>query len=151
MAEQMTSRDLKTVAEKIIIDHVSVKEMYEAQRFDEKSLRRIINEYLTGGDVHRAVANEVIKHDAGFELDPRARQARQTAVSGRGATNNLQPMDWPADYHNDRRHQSDSSKSNSSASALPTKNQPKNKQNVRVAGATSAVILAVILAIIVLG
>lgn len=62
-AEQLTPTQLLQVAEAIKIDGVTVRSMFEVQRFDETSLRRIVNEYLRHGDVSRVVLEEVERHD----------------------------------------------------------------------------------------
>lgn len=62
-AEQLTPTQLLQVAEAIKIDGVTVRSMFEVRRFDETSLRRIINEYLRHGDVSRVVAEEIERHD----------------------------------------------------------------------------------------
>ena len=62
-AEQLTPIQLLQVAEAIKIDGITVRSMFEVRRFDETSLRRIVNEYLRRGDVSRVVAEEIERHD----------------------------------------------------------------------------------------
>lgn len=62
-AEQLTPTQLLQVAEAIKVDGVTVRSMFEVRRFDETSLRRIVNEYLRRGEVSRVVAEEIERHD----------------------------------------------------------------------------------------
>jgi len=152
--EQLSSNELKAIAEKVVVDHVSLKEMYEAQQFDEKGLRRIVNEFLRGGDVQRAITNEVIRKDKAFELDPRLRHqaAASDSVSGGGTgaagTIEGQYRELPSDSGQLAGQTVPTQK------RLPELGQDamrdlKRRQVVSVAGVTAVVLIAIILALVV--
>jgi hypothetical protein len=74
---------LLDLAESIRIDGVSVHEMYSARRIDEAGLRRIVAEYLRGGDLRDIITSEIIRVQLKFERDP---QLRDTPI-GKGTDN----------------------------------------------------------------
>lgn len=61
------------LAKNIQLDGVSVLEMYQAKRIDEAGLRRIIIEFLRGGDLRHVIKNEIIRLQLRFERDPQLR------------------------------------------------------------------------------
>ncbi len=149
-SDELSSNELKAIAQKVIIDHIPLKEMYEAGQFDEKGLRRIVNEFLRGGDVQKAVTKEVIRKDKAFELDPRLRQqAANDAATGGGATGTIegQYRELPSEAGQAI-----------GQSPKPPKKLPElgefakqdlmRKQVLSVAGVTLLVIIAIILALV---
>jgi hypothetical protein len=84
-SEALTHQELVTAAEKVTIDHIPLRQMYEANRFDEKGLRRIMDAFLRGGDVRKALQHELVLKESSFELDPRQRiQSNPSGASGGG-------------------------------------------------------------------
>ncbi len=69
------------IARSISIDGVSVYEMFVARRIDESGLRKIIVEYLRGGDLRDVIKNEIIRQQLKFERDPQLRD-RPVGESG---------------------------------------------------------------------
>lgn len=62
-AENLTKEQLIRLAESIRVEGITVRSMFEVHRFDEKSLRRIVSEYLRSGNVSKVVFEEVERHD----------------------------------------------------------------------------------------
>jgi hypothetical protein len=149
-SEQMTSKELKAIAEKVIIDHVSLKDMYESQQFDEKGLRRIVNEFLRGGDVQRAITSEVVRKDKAFELDPRLRRQQiNNEAKGGGSSGTIdgQYKELPSGAEPSRKQQL-----LEQTKRLPELGQAaihdlKKRQIASVAGVTLVVIIAILLAL----
>jgi hypothetical protein len=71
--QQMQRQEMLTMSETIRIDGVSVHEMFLANRIDEEGLRRVVTEYLRGGDVQKVIMSEVIRQQIKFERDPQLR------------------------------------------------------------------------------
>ncbi|MDB5166828.1 MAG: hypothetical protein JWM37_900 [Candidatus Saccharibacteria bacterium] len=61
--EQLSTTELVQIAERIYVDGVTVKSMFEVGRFDEDSLRLIVDTYLRSGNVNQVVSQEVQRHD----------------------------------------------------------------------------------------
>lgn len=55
----MQFHELLAVAERIEIEHVSVRKLYEEGRIDYQTLREVINEYLQGGDFERILKHQL--------------------------------------------------------------------------------------------
>lgn len=71
--QNLQATDLTELAQNIRIDGVSLQEMYTAKRIDEEGLRRIVAEYLRGGDVRKMIASEVMRQQVKYERDPQLR------------------------------------------------------------------------------
>lgn len=71
--QSLPTADLTELANNIRIDGVSIQEMYAAKRIDEEGLRRIVAEYLRGGDVRKMIASEVMRQQVKYERDPQLR------------------------------------------------------------------------------
>ncbi|HEX8226758.1 MAG TPA: hypothetical protein VF572_02725 [Candidatus Saccharimonadales bacterium] len=73
-AEDFSRQELMQTAEKITVQGVKLKEMVDLGRINERSLRKIVAEFLEGGDVSKALAREIQEKEMKFERDPRLRQ-----------------------------------------------------------------------------
>jgi len=85
-SEQIPAAELVKIAERIYVDGVTVKSMFEVGRFDEDSLRRIVDGYLHGRNTAQIVNAEVQRHDRErfnrFETLNQVPQAGATAQYG---------------------------------------------------------------------
>lgn len=85
--ETMNRTELLEMSEKIIVDGTSLRQIYETHLVGEHGLRRLVIEHLRGGDIKRALRQEIVEHEIDFERDPAMRDIG-TATSGGGAHNN---------------------------------------------------------------
>lgn len=69
-AETLSGPQLLAIAESILVDGVPLSRTFEANRITEDGLRRVVGEYLRGGDVPRALRLELIDGEQAFERDP---------------------------------------------------------------------------------
>lgn len=81
----MRRAELLALAKAIRVDGISVHDMYTARRIDEDGLHRVVSEYLRGGDVKQAIAQEVRRQQIKFERDPHLRGAPIESSESRGA------------------------------------------------------------------
>ena len=86
-AETMSRTELLLLSEKVKVDGTSLRKIYESQLVTEKGLRRLVTEYLRGGNVSRALKRELVEHQIDFERDPILRD-KQTASSATVAATN---------------------------------------------------------------
>lgn len=84
--------DLLKLSERIVIDGSSLRQIYETRLVGEKGLRRLVKEYLKGGDIKKALRHEIVEREIDFERDPglrdRTPQAATPKGGGRAATLN---------------------------------------------------------------
>ena len=67
--------ELLQTAKKINLGGDSLSELLGLGRIDEAALRRIVGEFLTGGDVHAALKRELHVREMAYERDPRLRKS----------------------------------------------------------------------------
>lgn len=83
-AHTMNRSELLLVSEGIKIEGSSLRQIYEAHLVGEKGLRRIIAEYLRGGNFKRTLRHELLEKEKDFERDPKMRdQASRQSVENR--------------------------------------------------------------------
>ena len=80
--ETMSHQDLLKLSEKVVVDGTSLREIYETQLIGEKGLRRLVSEHLRGGDIKRALKNEITERQIDFERDPSLRDMASTTHGG---------------------------------------------------------------------
>ncbi len=73
--ETYSKQELSRAAEKITIQGTSLKELGQAHNLDERAIRRVVNEFVKGGNVAEALNREMIVKESRFERDPNLRQA----------------------------------------------------------------------------
>ena len=86
-AETMGRTELLLLSEKVQVDGTSLRKIYENQLVTEKGLRRLVTEYLRGGNVSRALRRELVEHQIDFERDPMMRD-KQAPVNATASTAN---------------------------------------------------------------
>ncbi len=84
--ENLSRNELLTLSEKIIVEGSTLRQVYETHLVSERGLRRLVTEYLRGGDVVRAFRRELIEREIDFERDPKLRDTVRKNLSGGGAT-----------------------------------------------------------------
>lgn len=71
--ETLSRAELLHAADIILVDGTSLKRIYETHLVGEQGLRRLVAEYLRGGDLALAVRQEITEHEIDFERDPALR------------------------------------------------------------------------------
>lgn len=124
--ETMTRPDLLALSERIVVDGTSLRQVYETRLVSEKGLRRLVAEYLRGGDIKQALRQEVVEREIDFERDPVMRDQQPAAVSSAagGPATTLQGLLRKADA-------ALPSDNSGSTLVLPTDKQKASKQPVR--------------------
>lgn len=84
--ERMNQQELLKTAETVVIEGASLRKIYEAHRITERGLRHIITEHLRGGDIKKALDQELAIKELTYERDPQLRDniAADTASSAKG-------------------------------------------------------------------
>lgn len=83
--ETLDRAELLELSEKITIDGNSLRQIYETHLIGERGLRRLVAEYLRGGDIRKALKREVVEREIDFERDPAMRDKAVNTISGGGA------------------------------------------------------------------
>ena len=78
--ETLSRADLLSISEKIIVDGSSLRQIYETHLIGERGLRRLVGEHLRGGDLKRALRQEVIEREIDFERDPAMRDIKASGA-----------------------------------------------------------------------
>lgn len=89
--ETLNREELLRMAEKIVVDGSSLRQIYETKLVGERGLRRLVQEHLRGGDLKKALRREVIEREIDFERDPAMRDLvthDPGPVTGGGTTPN---------------------------------------------------------------
>jgi hypothetical protein len=98
-AQTMRRSELLAVAQKIIIDGTTLRQIYESHLVGEKGLRRIIAVHLRGGNIKRTLKRELVEREIDFERDPGLRDQDSTKPisTGQSSIDNLlerSGIDW---------------------------------------------------------
>lgn len=72
--QELSMTEMRAIGSRIQFEGLSLTQLFETNQFDEEAFRRIIAEFLTGGDVDAAVKAEKEAHEGRFERDPNLRQ-----------------------------------------------------------------------------
>lgn len=72
--------ELLALSEKIMVDGTSLRQIYETHLVGERGLRRLVAEYLNGGNVKKSLRREIVEHEIDFERDPALRDLANTAI-----------------------------------------------------------------------
>ena len=71
--DTLSRAELFSLAETIIVDGSSLRQIYETHLVGERGLRRLVAEHLRGGDLKKALRREIIEREIDFERDPNLR------------------------------------------------------------------------------
>lgn len=66
------------LAQKIKVDSISLKQLYETRQISINGLKRVVKEYLKTGDISQYLKMELIERQKDFERDPLFRDIRKT-------------------------------------------------------------------------
>ena len=85
-AETMSREALLETGEAIAVGGTSLRHVYETNLISERGMRRVVAEYYRGGDVRKALADEMLIKELGYERDPylRDHQLKARSQSGGG-------------------------------------------------------------------
>ena len=73
--ETLSRAELLSISEHIGVETSSLRNVYETHLIGEHALRRLVAEYLQGGDVQMALRREIVEHEIDHERDPALRDA----------------------------------------------------------------------------
>jgi hypothetical protein len=90
--ETLSRNELLTLSEKVIVEGSTLRQVYETQLISERGLRRLITEYLRGGDVLKAFRRELVEREIDFERDPKLRDKVRQGLRGGGASPTLHKL-----------------------------------------------------------
>ena len=157
--QEFSHEELMITAQKIKVEGATLKEMVELGQIDEPGLRRVVGEFLKGGDVARSVAREVKEKEIQYERDPRLRhlhdgRAGQASSQAAGAGGLI--LGGLLGSKPDVPDQPAGDKSQSYDGPHPEldpaiQREIRNRQAATIAVTTVLVILAIIIVIIVTG
>ncbi|MDB5169067.1 MAG: hypothetical protein JWO41_423 [Candidatus Saccharibacteria bacterium] len=82
----LNRQELLTVSEKIIIEGTSLRHIYETNLVGEKGLRRLVAEFLRGGNLNKALKRELVEKEIDFERDPILRDKNRGGGTDGGGT-----------------------------------------------------------------
>lgn len=68
--ETLNRSELLSLSEKIIVEGSSLRQIYETKLVGEHGLRRLVAEYMRGGDIKKALRQEIVEREIDFERDP---------------------------------------------------------------------------------
>lgn len=89
----MSHRDLLKASEKVIVDGVSLRTIYEAKQITEPGLRRVMHEYYRGGDLKKTLDRELLVKEMSYERDPQVRdRLAQSYASVQTAAQQSKPV-----------------------------------------------------------
>ena len=146
--ETLSRNDLLQLSEKINVEGSTLRQVYETHLVSERGLRRLVAEYLRGGDVVRAFKRELIDRQMDFERDPKLRDAiRKNMQGGGGKSPTLQKLLAQAGVFTDDDTLSASKSKASDKRAAELASKRRNKQ--KAADASLITIIAVLLAVII--
>jgi hypothetical protein len=97
--ETLSRAELLILSGQIAVETSSLRNVYETHLIGEQALRRLVAEYLRGGDIQKALRHEILEHEIDFERDPALRDksaisdldedSNQIIASGKEALNQL--------------------------------------------------------------
>jgi hypothetical protein len=89
----MNRVDLLKISQKMFVEGTSLRQIYETHLVGEKGLRRLVTEYLKGGDVQKVLRKEIVEREIDFERDPIMRDLASTSsADSRSSSAVLQQM-----------------------------------------------------------
>jgi hypothetical protein len=94
--ETMSRAELLDLSENVAVENTNLRRVYETHLVSEQGLRRLVGEYASGGDVQKALRQELMEHEIDFERDPMLRDRTKSStesVQGQTLTSLLQKAD----------------------------------------------------------
>jgi hypothetical protein len=90
--ETMNRSQLLELSEKITIEGSTLRQIYETHLVGERGLRRLVKEFLRGGDIKKKLRQEIVEREIDFERDPILRDKDVSTTQGASASTNLQSL-----------------------------------------------------------
>jgi hypothetical protein len=90
--ETLPRAELLSFSAQITVEGSTLRDVYETHLIGEQALRRLVAEYLHGGDLQKALLREIVEHEIDFERDP---ALRDMAVPTDADTNDTQKLAAP--------------------------------------------------------
>ncbi len=89
--QELSMPELRAIGDRVTFEGMTLTQLYETHQFDEAAMRRIVAEFLTGGNVEAAIAAEKQSYEGRFERDPRmrGRQPHGTTPTPTSATTGM--------------------------------------------------------------
>lgn len=84
--ETLNRAELLNLSEKIVVDGSSLRQIYESHLIGERGLRRLVGEHLRGGDLKKALRQEVVEREIDFERDPAMRDLASSTTTPAAAS-----------------------------------------------------------------
>lgn len=89
--ETLSRAELLNLSDRIVVDGSTLRQIYETKLVGERGLRRLVQEHLRGGDVKKALRQEIVEREIDFERDPVMRD-HAAVVSRVGEGESLQAL-----------------------------------------------------------
>jgi hypothetical protein len=149
--ETLSRSELLNLSEAINVDGSTLRQIYETHLIGERGLRRLVSEHLHGGDLKKALRNEVTEREIDFERDPAVRDIRPgQALSAGGARTNKAALDKLLQKAGTNVADSGEETAFFKARARYEANElQQHKQQRRMVDITVAVVIALLLALII--
>jgi hypothetical protein len=74
--QELSIPELRAIGGRITFEGITLTQLYETNQLDEAGMRRVVAEFLTGGNIEAAIAAEKQSYEGRFERDPRMRGKR---------------------------------------------------------------------------
>ncbi|HVX23802.1 MAG TPA: hypothetical protein VG992_00450 [Candidatus Saccharimonadales bacterium] len=149
--ERLSRQELLELSDRIVIDGAKLREIYANHLVSEKGLRRLVGEYLRGGDVKRALRHEVVEHQIDFERDPQLRDHRPTeapASTGGGKSTTLETLLAKVEAGTQAEHRAKTAMLQARADHLAHEHQ-RHQQRRRLADVSLALTITLLLALVI--
>lgn len=91
--DTLSRSELLNLSDTIDVDGSTLRQIYETHLIDERGLRRLVSEFLRGGDLKKALRKEVTEREIDFERDPVARDTRPDRIAVASAGTNKGALD----------------------------------------------------------
>jgi hypothetical protein len=141
----MSRAELLAATAKIIIEGSSLRHIYETNLVTEKGVRRLLVEYLRGGNVQKALRRELVEREIDFERDPILRDKGSQTITGGGADQLVELLQKAGVQIEDDAQQTATVKAQL---AKKKAQQEKKQQNRRMADVALATTIAVLIGVI---
>jgi hypothetical protein len=92
--QTLNRSELLAISQKIRVEGTNLRKVYETHLVGERGLRRLVSEYLRGGNIQKALRKEIVERQIDFEKDPFLRDL-PSSDSGMGSS--IKPPDQTLD------------------------------------------------------
>jgi len=79
--QSLNRSELLAISQKIRVEGTNLRKVYETHLVGERGLRRLVSEYLRGGNLQKALRKEIVERQIDFERDPFLRDMPSSSVS----------------------------------------------------------------------